>query len=276
MPTNKLDPVLTDYFDYKKYIQARIFSTEVKKGYQSQLAAAAGCQRSYLSQVINGSTHLTHEHAIGLARFWQFTDLETIYWLDLLSYCRAGTQGLKHFYKERIAHNRRELDKILNRLDSAEGDGAIDKAQYFSSWYWSAVHLTAGLEKINNSEQIAEFLGLQLDLVNFIVNGLVSMGLMHWEADVLKSSPKNIHLPKDSPLFLLHHASWRRFSLERQSPSEESLQFSSAISLSKADRKTLKDMILNFIADVGELVDDSVAETAIALNIDLLDLQKKH
>jgi len=57
--------------NYKAYLKSVLDGPGKERGYQSRLAEAAGCQRSYLSQVVHSTPHLTPEHAMGMAQFWK-------------------------------------------------------------------------------------------------------------------------------------------------------------------------------------------------------------
>ncbi|MCB0385442.1 MAG: hypothetical protein KDD43_08620, partial [Bdellovibrionales bacterium] len=82
------------YLDYKEYLKKTIDKKTKVYGYRAKLAEAASCQRSFLSQVLHSSPHLTLEHGIGLCRYWQFSPMERYYFLALIQPARAGNDEL--------------------------------------------------------------------------------------------------------------------------------------------------------------------------------------
>ena len=69
--------------NYKKFIKEQVNKNKSIKGYQSKLADEIGCQRAYLSRVINGEQHFTLEHGVKAAEFWGLSATETDYFLNL-------------------------------------------------------------------------------------------------------------------------------------------------------------------------------------------------
>lgn len=263
---------ITDYDDYKKYLRMRINLDTATKGYQSRLAKAAGCQRSYLSQVLSGSSHLTMEHGIGIANFWSLTKVETSYWLDLLALCRSGSIELSNFYANRLAASRSAAKEISTRLNSVKPQSEVDLARYFSSWYWSAIHVCLGLKKIESVDEIAQYLGIKKELALYVLEELEKMGLVSNSNGKWQGCKDNIHLPSDSPLVDLHHNSWRRFVLERGSTHSDDLRFSAVISLSKKDRLALRHLVLDFLEVCSKKIAESEEETLQLLAIDYLSI----
>src|SRR5436309_16129314 len=101
----KARPLFT-YTSYKAYLIDRIEQNKDLRGYQSQLARAAGCQRSFLSQVLNGKFDLSREHAAELSRFWGLDPLETEYFIGLVDLARAGSGHLRKLTETKLATSR--------------------------------------------------------------------------------------------------------------------------------------------------------------------------
>ena len=59
------------------YLDAQIRSNKTVYRYKSSLSEAAGCQLSYLSQVLAGKAQLNPDHAAGLSGFWGHSDFES-------------------------------------------------------------------------------------------------------------------------------------------------------------------------------------------------------
>jgi len=86
---------MNKYPDYKNYIVKKIAENSGVKSYRTLLAAAAGCERSYFSRVVNGSHHLTPDHACGLAEFWGLDDVEFEHFMTLVELARASGAKLR-------------------------------------------------------------------------------------------------------------------------------------------------------------------------------------
>lgn len=81
--------------NYKEFIDAKIISYRMVRGYKTKLAKAAGFSPSFLSQVIHGHVELTPEHALRLAQFWEMDEKETDYFMLLVDHSRAGSVILR-------------------------------------------------------------------------------------------------------------------------------------------------------------------------------------
>lgn len=76
---------------YISFIKKQINDNHSVYGYKAKLAEAMGAQRSYLSQILNEKVHITLEQAERLSRYWRLTSLESEYFLDLVSFDKAGS-----------------------------------------------------------------------------------------------------------------------------------------------------------------------------------------
>jgi transcriptional regulator with XRE-family HTH domain len=63
--------------NYREFIKDKARENRGQSGYKTRMAKAAGCQLSYLSQVLRGSANLTLEHAVGLSKLWELNEEET-------------------------------------------------------------------------------------------------------------------------------------------------------------------------------------------------------
>ncbi|NRA63976.1 MAG: TIGR02147 family protein [Pseudobacteriovorax sp.] len=263
------------YLDYRKYLKQVIHKDESTRGFQGRLASAAGCQRSYLSQVLNGSQNLTLEHAMGIADFLDLSDLEVDYFILLIQYQKISQPELKTKIKGKLNQTRARAENLKDRLSDRDILSIEAEQMYFSNWYWSAIHLLLGIDGISKPSDIARYLDLPEELVLETLRGLAAIDLVKYlGGQRWQPNPNHIHLAKDSPLIKQHHNNWRLKSLDGQSQHPDGFQFSAAITIGKNDLAILKGMILRFIDEIGSLVDPSPAEELVNFNIDLLPLDK--
>ena len=106
-----------DYLDYKKFLKGYI-ENQPKKGWGivSKIADGIDMSQAHVSQVVSGAKDFTTEQALKLTEFLQFTNLETDYFMLLVQRDRAGTQGLKKYYLEKIEKLKVEALKIKNHV----------------------------------------------------------------------------------------------------------------------------------------------------------------
>ena len=146
-----------DIKDYREFILLRGRNW----GEMGKMSDAAGCKASYLSRVAKGDTHLTPDHAYGLCRYFNFTALETEYFLLLVDRERANSKTLRAYIERRIEEIKaKNLDiaKTLQRKEPAS-------ERYYSAWYFAAIHILTSIADYQNVDAIAKKLMLPETLV---------------------------------------------------------------------------------------------------------------
>ena len=256
------------FIDYKGFLQHQIEANKAVKGYKSRMAEAAGCKLSYLSQSLNGPVHLMQEHACGLAVFWALSSEETQYFIDLVSYARAGTKQLRRVLTERLTATRDAQQKITKRIASTAISDEVQQKSYYSAWYISALHVLISIERYQTAEALAARLGIPAATVNAGLRTLQEMGGVmsvggRWQ---VKGPP--IHLPRESPYFAQQHLQWRmRAGLDASR--QDSLHYTGVHSLSHADFARIKELLSSSITSAHEIVRASPEEEAVCLVCDL-------
>ncbi len=102
--------------DYKKYLRHQVAHNRDIRGYQTNLAEAAGCQRAFISQVLTSHINLTPDHAAALCSFWRFSDDESDFFMDLVALGRAGTEKLRGNLNRRLSKIKKQRENISHRL----------------------------------------------------------------------------------------------------------------------------------------------------------------
>jgi len=99
---------------------------------------------------------------------------------------------------------------------------------------------------------------------------LAAWGLVQQEGNRWKYLAGTFHLPKESPLVIQHHHNWRdRAVLDAQLASDESLHYTNVQTVSRADIRILKELMLNFVSNCKEILDPSAEEDVVAITCDL-------
>lgn len=198
-----------EFDDYRGFLKAQIANNKLVRGYQSQLAKAARCQSSFLSQVLANSMDLGYDHAADLAQFWRLEEEETEYFVLLVAQARAQSTRYKKLIKGRLQSLKKDN---LNITKTVKQEG-IEKGEfetlYYSSWIWSAIHIMAGTPEFNTAKTMSSRLKLPLSLVEISLTKLEKMGLVtKQENGAWRVTKRNIHLSDASLMTQMNHYNW--------------------------------------------------------------------
>lgn len=241
------------FADYKKYLVEFIATTE-GRGAKAALAEAAGCQRSFLSQVLKGSAHLTLEHAIGIAQYLRLSPAQTEYFYYMVAQARSGTSALRHYYGEKMKSLRWSGEE-MRRGASAARQVNDSHVEYYSSWTFAAVHIALTVTSLRTSAAIARRLKLEQLEVEAILRKLKSWGLVEIEKNEWRTTKKHLHLPDDHFMNALNHRNWRTKSLELyERETKRGVMYSAVYSLNRDDYEKLRDLAYRFIGESRRLV----------------------
>lgn len=265
-------PSVFNYLEYKNYLEALIEESQIK-GFQTRLAEAAQCQRAYFSRVMKGDAHLTLEQAYGIAKFLNLTGAGEDYFLDTISYARAGTPELRAKIKKRLIKMKAENEQIKNRLKAVPlGDG-LKEGMYYSSWHWAAVHIATGIPTLQTPPAIAQHLGISILIVQSTLEVLEKFGLVKHHKGRWSYSSNQLHLPKESIMTTMNHANWRHKALmDMQRPSTDGLHYSVVHSHAAIDFERLKELLLSTINHTRKIVDPSPSEILSCVTLDCFKL----
>lgn len=256
--------------DYRQVIRDKSKENGEIRGYQSAMAKAAGCQRSYFSQVLSGHVQLTPDHGIGLAQFWNLTPPETEFFLDLIHLDRAGTKDLKEYFKARIKQQQVSRNDLGKRFQSKSLTKQDDQGAYYSSWIHGAVHILTSIPEFQRPEAIGNRLQIPLPMVIRSLELLGELGLVE-QVKQGRYTPKsyNIHLGRNSSLTAVNHAQWRqKANLNLLMNHDLSVHYTALHSLSLEDFQRLREMIFSLIENSRSLIASSKEEELVCFALD--------
>ncbi|NDE15264.1 TIGR02147 family protein [bacterium] len=258
------------FSNYRDYLSHRIQTTEEGRGYQKQLAIAAKCQSSYLSQVLSGNANLTLEQAFGICHFWDFDKDQTDFYMALVSKERAGTPKLRDYIDAKIEAIRVKKANLSNRFDENQSVNPEQKVEYYSNWYMPVIHTMVAIPRFRQAPAIARQLNLPVETVDYALNQLEKSGLVAKTADGWTNTARDIHLRSDSPLNYHYHNMVRMLANRRMQESTpgESLHYSAVYSLSESDFAKIKQELLTMLENTRLTVLSSPEETAAAFTLD--------
>jgi uncharacterized protein (TIGR02147 family) len=255
---------------YKTWVIDQIEANKGIYGYQTQLAAAAGCQRSYLSQALRGKPHLTVDQLIGIAQFCGLSNDETSYLLDLHSFEKANTVLLKNFYQQRLERGMRRYQDVGKRIKKTKVK-AEEHSLFYSNWIYGAIYTCTLLEKARTPAGISQKLLVPLEFVQKAMQSLLDAGLLLKKDGQYSASNSDIHLSKDSPFLPIHLKNWRERAVEHASlrSQEPSVHFSAVYTLAKRDYEKLMEHYLQIIELTRKTIMSSKDETeVVCFNLD--------
>jgi len=259
-----------DFDDYKIYLKAKIEHNRLAKGYRTSLAEAAGCKKSFVSQVLLSHVHFTPDHAAGLAEFWRFSASESQFFVDLVLLARAGSPSLKRMIQDRLQKTREEQSALSERFQWKNISKAEIQQTYFSSWYWAAIYVATSVEGLSSAALIAKRLNLPISLVENALDKMLSWKLLKKTTKGWSVTENKIHLPRTSPMTEANHSHWRQRALFNiQSQDASALHYSLVFALAPQDLETLKEMVRSFLETTHQIIGPSQSQELACLNVDL-------
>ena len=263
-----------DLFRHAEY-RSYLLEKAEERGVRADWADAVGCQRGYLSSVLNGDADFSLEQADRLAAHLGFTEPERHYFLVLVQKSRAGTPSLRDHFQKEAKRLREERDRIAGRYEATRDVSQEHQAEFYSAWYYTAVHLCVQLG-IQEREVIAQRLALPLARVTQVFDFFLRSGFAEIDAGKWKALHPITFLPGDSPLIVKHHTNWRLKGIQAaEAPTADDLHYSAVFTVNKADLRELRELWLNTVDVFKRQVTEAKDETElVALTLDLFPVFK--
>ena len=239
------------------------------RGELGKIARHLRLHTTTLSQVVSGTRALTIDQALNLSQYFGLTEQETRYFLTVAQKDRAATVELKQFLNNQLQNYRAERTDLRKTLPRSPSISDAQQAKFYANWHYSAIRVISSIPEFRTVEQIAAQLRLPRRLVVDAVDYLVSLGLCVREYGSILPGPKYTHLPADSPHIVRHHANWRLKAMERHTRmTDEELAYSAPMSLSRADARKVRELLVKSIQQLQKIRDSSACEVPYILNVD--------
>lgn len=263
-----------DFIDYKPYLRS-VAGEGVRKGVRMAMAKAIRSYPAFITQVLNGDAHLSLEQGEALCGFLTFGKEEREYFLLILLHSRAGTAPLKKHFRAQIDAIRARRLVLTERLGKAHVLSEEERARYYSSWLYIAVHIALSVPALQDKKALARHFQVRQGLVAEIVDFLLGAGLVvEKPGGGYAFGPTQIRLGNDSHHIFKHHTNWRNRaieSLERESLRD--LHYSGVYSLTLADAEKIKDRLLEEIKACQQVLRESREEEVYAFCVDFFNLK---
>lgn len=269
-----------DYTSYKAFLKDQI---EKKKrvGLMTDLAAAAGCDRTYLSQVLSGKAQLTPDHAVNLAEAFSLDPDESDYFLLLVLRERSSNAKASKRISLKLDHLRKAnavLSKKIRQFEEPQELASQSQLVYYRNWKFAAVHISLSLPHVRTSAQVARVLGVPEGEAAEILETLVRMGLAKRQGNQFHHGGGNVHISHESPLVAFNHHNWRMRAIDSASQTgatEGGLHYTDVFSISESDIPALRALVLDFIEKLRKKIRASGSEEAYAFCCDLFQVSRK-
>ena len=244
-----------------------------RRGALSRAAEALGCQRSFLSRIMNSKMQLTPDLAFKLCLHWKLAPAEREYFTALVDFERAVDPTFRDHLRDKIKDMRQTHESLSERAKRPAPTSAHDTT-YFSSWHWTAIHFFTSIPEFQTVEAIAARLSLSQEFVLLCLQQLLQWGFVAKTGNRWEYKGGEYHLPKDSPLVILHHQNWRQKAvMSAQGLRTDSIHFTNVHTISRKDFPLLKERVLKFISETNELLKASAIEDCVVLSCDLFKLE---
>jgi uncharacterized protein (TIGR02147 family) len=263
-----------EFGDYKQFVRESVLAMPHRgRGQYRRMAKHMRVHTTLLSHVFRGSKELTPEQACSLGSFLELKELESDYLLALVERNRAGSAELRIAIERRLERLRERHEQVEHRVPGARALSPEQRATFYSQWYYSAVRLATSLPGMSDADAIAERLDLPKDLVENALAFLVQSGLLVQEGAGYRLAAKRTHVGPTSPWAATHHRNWRVRAMNRyESMTRRDFAFTSPITLSRRDFTMVRELLVDTVAKVTQVVEPSECEALALLNIDWLEL----
>ena len=211
------------------------------------------------------------EQAEGVNEFLGHTEEEAQFFFLLLQLSRAGTAALRKRLENQIQQIAKRRHFLKERLGVKESIGPEDQAKFYSTWLYGAVHVIVSIEKFRTKEAISKHLGISLKRAGEILEFLESLRLVIKDGHGKYSmGTARVHLGNDSPMISKFHTNWRMKTIQALENEDftDNLHYSSAVTISEADRDRIKSMLVKTIDEIKKIIKDSKEEGIHSLSFD--------
>lgn len=279
MKETKTNPLELDIFAFDHYREYLIAALPVRgnsRGMRARLAIALGCQNGFISQVLSGMADFSLEHACKISQFLKLSEAETEFFLLLVHHARSGSVELQKYYERQLNKIRSARRKIKNRVNvKGQPNSIAEQMEYYSQWYFSAIHMCTIISSLQTHHEIAQYLNLAPETVSKTLETLARLGYVRVEGAKYIGRPERIHLPDTSLLISIHHNNWRMQAIDSlQRNREQDLHFSSVMCISKSASEKIRKILLDSIQSAEPIIKDAKEENVFALNIDLFEIRR--
>lgn len=262
-----------NYNNYRDFLKGIIKGNHEVRGFQAQMAKAAPCQSSYLSQVLHSNIQLTPEQALGISLFLNMDENEKEYFVLLVQLDRSGSAPYKSWINAKLKAAKEKGKDIAERVPSQTISNTANHLTYYTAWYWSAIHMILGVPKYQTVTAIAQRFALPESFIEQSLQQLKTFRLVTQKGHRWERLVNHLHLPKGSPLAGVQHNTWRMKAANNALlGNPEAFHYSAVYTMSVKDYESIKMRLQDFIVEVRQKVDLSPEEEVAFIGLDCFRL----
>lgn len=242
----------------------------VHRGFITQLAQICGCDRTYISQVLNGKADLLPDHLVKLCEYLDMNEKESEYFLYLLLKDRSTTATGKNLFEEKLKKLKDDALDLTNKVQSKKDVEEINekyKTLYYSNWLYPLIHTLTSIESFQTIESISKKINMSETQVLPFLKTLVEMNLVAKKNNKFIHSGNNLYLARESAQIYSLHLQTRLESV-RRSYEKKDIHFTNIFAVSLEDVDKLRSQILSLIEEHRKSVHNSGSEVVGVFNCD--------
>lgn len=260
-----------DFTNYKRYLREKLeLLSKKERGWKVRAAAHIGCQASYLSQILNGKPDLTLDQAHKLNQLFSHDKIESRFFILLVEYHRAVSPELKEFLNEQMQELMRTRFDLKKRLKNTEQISPEDMNKYYSTWFYSAIHIALAVADLQDAKSIANRFHLPVAVVISVIEFLEQAGLVEKDKGQYRFTKMRIHLDRESDFIQRHHINWRSQSLQSVEKNlAEDTHFSTVFAATQQDFEKIKEIFLQAIESARTVIRSSPSEEVYSITLDV-------
>jgi uncharacterized protein (TIGR02147 family) len=262
-------------FSYKSYKlwMANLFADRENRGLLSRLARQIGCQRSYLSRVVNSELHLTPDFAFKISEALKFSEDEQAYFLTLVDWERSSSPEYRQFLSQKLQKMKANSEDLGVKTQRPAPSLDLNSTAYFTAWYWSAIHLWCSTKGSHTIDSVAKRFSLDPALVKLSLNALTQLGFIEKTSKGYKYKTGAMHLGKHSPWATLNHSHWRTKAVQNSALQDShsdlnSIHFTNLQTMKLEDYHKILALMRTLIDRSQEIGRPSEPEELVSLCID--------
>lgn len=263
-----------NYSDYRSYLNAFCQAENAPRGLRAALAREAGCQASYLSQVLKGRVHLTEDQLLGIASHLELSAAETEHMLLMLRFEKAGTAKLKTHLQKAITLSQREQMNLKNRIVADELTQDHEALGiYFSSWIPSAVHLLTSSSHTQTIDSISARLNIPTAKTKETLIFLERFGFIERQDQRWVHGKRSLHIPKNSAFQIAAQTTRRELAARSIALNPaDAFHFSSVFTIDELDLKELKELFAKLVEKSHKIIQKSGTNRLACVCMDLFEV----
>lgn len=258
------------------YLKFRLSSFgKERRGVKTRFARAIQCDAAYVSRILEGSAILSLEQAMRANDFLGHTPQEAEYFLTQISFVRAGSKELRDYFKQRLDFLKEQHATLSKRIKDIKSLPEINQATYYSLWLYPAIDVATSVPSLQTVEALCEYFHLPPATITSVLSFLSESGVVVYKDGKWASLNRRFYLTSDSPHIRKHHLNWRLKAMQSiEQMHNKNLHYSSVLSLSQKDFEKVKELFIQTVEKVREIVKASKDEIVAVYNIDCFSLNE--